>query len=150
MGYDLHITRRQSWTDQDNDISFDEFVDYVSSDPEFTYPSAMGKEFADWKSPRSGYGSWLCWSDGESYTKNPEPEFIDKLVVIARALNAKAQGDDHEVYRSATEYYHETAPDAAEPAVIRASRPLSFRLQLILAFLLGCVLLGLKLLFFGE
>jgi hypothetical protein len=153
MGYDLHITRRKLWLDAGDDISFDEFVSHVSNDPEFRYPGENGEDFADWRSPRSGYESWLCWTEGQIDTKNPEPEFIDKMVAVARALRAQVQGDDGEVYLSATEIQKDDpvpslrAPDAARPAFVFFQWPLWKKL--IAAFLLGCVLLALKLLFFG-
>jgi hypothetical protein len=153
MGYDLHITRRKLWLDESNDIAFDEFVRHVRGDVEFTYPGQNGDDYADWRSPKSGYESWLCWSDGQIHTKNPEPEFIDKLVAVARDLRAKVQGDDGEVYLSATEIQKEDgqrpAPATpAAPAVPAFSRwPLWKRM--LAAFLLGCILLALKLLIFG-
>lgn len=110
MGYDLHITRRKSWTDKGDDISFAEFVQLVRRDTEFRYPGENGEDCADWRSPKSGYESWLCWSDGDIYTKNPDPEFIDKMVAVSRMLNAVVQGDDGEVYLSATEIQTESPP----------------------------------------
>ena len=103
MGYDLHITRRNDWSDVGNDISKEEFVAYVRGDPEFTFPSALGDDYADWKSPRSGIELWLCWDRGSLQTKNPEPEFIDKVVAIAKILEARVQGDDGEIYHSSTD-----------------------------------------------
>jgi hypothetical protein len=152
MGYDIHITRRKFWPDEGDDIEFDEFVQLIRGDTEFRYPGENGDDYADWRSPKSEYESWLCWSDGQIHTKNPEPEFIDKMVAVSRALGAAVQGDDGEVYLSATEIQKESEPPAsAAPAV---QTPLAFFRwplwkQLIAAFLLGCVLLGLKLLIFG-
>jgi len=103
MGYDLHITRRKSWLDLGDDIAKEEFVTLIQKDPEFTYPSQIGDDYAEWKSPNTGYESWLCWSEGRIQTKNPEAEFIDKMVVVAKLLGAKVQGDDEEVYFSSTD-----------------------------------------------
>lgn len=154
MGYDLHITRREFWSSEGDDIAFDDFVRHVRSDGEFTYPGQLGDDSADWRCPKSGYVSWLSWADGQICTKNPEPVFIDKLVLVAKALQAKVQGDDGEVYLSATEIQKEQPlPDVA-PATTAAS-PLSKFLawplwkQALAAFLLGCVLLVFKLLIFG-
>ncbi len=153
MGYDIHITRRKFWPDEGDDIEFDEFVQLVRGDTEFRYPGENGDDYADWRSPKSGYESWLCWSDGQIHTKNPEPEFIDKMVAVSRALRAAVQGDDGEVYLSATEIQKEQSqpPTSSAPAV--QTPPAFFRWplwkQLIAAFLLGCVLLALKLLIFG-
>jgi hypothetical protein len=153
MGYDLHITRRNDWIDQGNDITFEEFVSHIRSDAEFTYPGELGADSADWRSPNSGYQSWLSWSNGQIYTKNPEPEFIDKMVMVARSLRAKTQGDDGEVYLSATEIQNEVAQAPAQSMPGLPSGPAFIQWplwkQLIAAFLLGCVLLALKLLIFG-
>jgi hypothetical protein len=153
MGYDLHITRRDDWTDDGDDISDEEFVKYVQADKEFTYPGENGDDCADWRSPKSGYQSWLCWSDGQIYTKNPEAELIDKMVAIARALHAEVQGDDGEVYLSPTEIQQEPAVTPTPAPVSARPAPASFQWPLwkrmVAAFLLGCVLLALKLLIFG-
>jgi hypothetical protein len=50
---------------------------------------AAAIDSADWRSPETGYESWLCWSDGQIDTKNPVPEFIDKMAAVARDLHAK-------------------------------------------------------------
>ena len=101
MGYDLRITRKETWTDTGNEISIDEFERYLKTDIEFSYPSKMGPNYAEWKSPNSSYTSWLCWDSGDVYTKNPEPEFIDKMESVAKALQAKVVGDDGEIYETA-------------------------------------------------
>ena len=103
MGYELHITRRKQWFDDGDDIAKEEFIAYVRSDPEFSYPGEGGDDFADWKSPSRGYTTWLQWIDGRILTKNPEDEFVDKMVAVAARLNAKVQGDDGETYRSLTD-----------------------------------------------
>jgi hypothetical protein len=153
MGYELHITRRKLWFDKGDDIALDEFVRHVCGDPEFRYPGENGDDYADWRSPKSGYESWLCWSDGQIDTKNPEPEFIDKIVAVARELLANVQGDDGEVYLSATEIQKaEFEPAASGPYPARSAPAVSqwpLWKQLAAAFLLGCVLLALKLLIFG-
>jgi hypothetical protein len=153
MGYDFHITRREQWFDKGDDIALDEFVRHVRGDTEFHYPGENGDDYADWRSPKTGYESWLCWSNGQIDTKNPEPEFIDKMVAVARELHAKVQGDDGEVYFSAAEIQkEELEPDASVPRPPRPA-PAVFQWprwkQLVAAFLLGCVLLALKLLVFG-
>ena len=153
MGYDIHITRRKFWPDEGDDIALDEFVQLVRGDAEFRNPGENGEDYADWRSPKSGYESWLSWWHGQIHTKNPEPEFIDKMVAVARELRAKVQGDDGEIYLSATEIQKEELQSPAPSTPTASSAPAFFGWplwkQLIAAFLLGCVLLALKLLIFG-
>ncbi len=153
MGYELHITRRKFWFEKGDDIEFEEFVNQVCLDTEFRYPGQNGNHYADWRSPSSGYESWLCWSDRQVHTKNPELEFIEKMVAVAQEFCAKVQGDDGEVYLSATEIQGEEAQPSSPAVTVKQDTWSVFRWplwkQLIAAFLLGCVLLALKLLLFG-
>lgn len=110
MGYDLHITRRELWFQDGDDITIEEFEGCVRADSEFTYPSMMGANYADWKSAKTGAASWICWEDGRIDTKNPNPELIDKMVKFAEQLRAVVQGDDGEKYGPAS-------PEAAGESV---------------------------------
>lgn len=92
MGYDFHITRRNDWYDEGADISADEWLKYVESDPELSIDESNGKYFAIWKE------DWLDWRRGEIYTKNPRRKLVEKMIQIANQLNAKVQGDEGEVY----------------------------------------------------
>jgi len=144
MGYDLHITRRKSWNDDGDDISKEEFLACVRPDAEFTHPGKLGDDYVDWKSRRTGAGGGGGGEDGSVDAKDPEPEFLDKMVRLAKALGAKVQGDDDEVYLSADRIRkHRDTPSLA---VAVLAWPL--RKQLVAAFLFGSVLLALKMLFF--
>ena len=152
MGYDFHITRRKQWFDEGDDIAHDEFVGYVRGDAEFRYPGENGDMFANWRSPTSGYESWLSWNNGQIETKNPSPEFINKMVAVSQRLSAKVQGDDGEIYLSATETREEGEEDltaSKDGAGTFAFQQWPLWKKLGAAFLLGCVLLALKLLIFG-
>jgi hypothetical protein len=92
MGYDFHITRRDNWYDEGADISADEWLKYVESDPELSIDESNGKYFAIWKE------DWLDWQLGEIYTKDPRRNLVEKMIQIANRLNAKVQGDEGEVY----------------------------------------------------
>ncbi|HEU0185991.1 MAG TPA: hypothetical protein VFS27_11795, partial [Blastocatellia bacterium] len=74
------------------DISADEWLEYVESDPELSIDESNGKYFAIWKV------DWLDWRRGEIYTKNPRRKLVEKMIQIANRLNAKVQGDEGEVY----------------------------------------------------
>lgn len=99
MGYDLHITRKESWFDEEGPkISFTEWVSYVALDPEIE---------ADIDNPRKQNFVYisnserrpLWWDErGEVYTKSPDDAMIGKLIDIAKALQAAVLGDENEIY----------------------------------------------------
>lgn len=105
MGYDLHITRAEEFFNtKGNEIPLEEWLGYVKRDPTLTlqregpFPD-MVLWSGDQVCGRSEYpDAWLQWLDGYIYTKNPDLPLIRKMVLIARDLNAKVQGDDLEVY----------------------------------------------------
>src|SRR5688572_17075104 len=99
MGYDLHITRKAFWSDENGPaISLNDWQDYVESDPEIEGdPENPGDENYILKSHAE---RWPLWWDrsGEVYTKNPDPIVIAKLVAISKLLGARVVGDDDEEY----------------------------------------------------
>ena len=99
MGYDLHITRRQDWSDEnDRSISLDEWRSYVESDPELRMDDSLGEHFAVWSGPSAHELPWLAWANGNIDSKNPDQPLIQKMVAVAAALGASVQGDDGERY----------------------------------------------------
>lgn len=99
MGYDLHITRKEFWSDEDGaTITLDEWREYVSRDPDIVAdPHNPGLEHYVLITHSE---RWPLWWDrsGEVNAKNPDEAVIAKLVQIARALDAKVLGDDDEIY----------------------------------------------------
>lgn len=100
MGYDLHITRRKDWSATGNDITAPEWSAYVKTDPELSLWPQNGPLMARWSGKSAHADPWLDWFQGNIYTKNPDAALIDKMVQIARALNAQVQGDDGETYHN--------------------------------------------------
>jgi hypothetical protein len=105
MGYDLHITRKVQWSDEDGPlIGEDEWRRLIEADPELSLDQetqcSFGDEeavFAAWKGEQGALG----WFNGEISTKNPDRTLILKMVKIAELLGAKVQGDDGEEYPEA-------------------------------------------------
>lgn len=99
MGLELHITRAQHWSANDNcQITTNEWLAYVASDPELKLDPQNGDFFAKWLG-RSAYEEpWLDWSDGNIVTKWPDTALYRKMLSIANALNARIQDDDGNVY----------------------------------------------------
>jgi hypothetical protein len=117
MGYELHVTRRSDWTDDDGDaISQDEWLAYVESDPTMRLDGYAEAETTDGRVLRvespglavwtaySGHGvdGGMAWFDlsfhGNVIVKNPDAEIIGKMLEVAGALAAGVQGDDGEWY----------------------------------------------------
>src|SRR5713101_2934592 len=110
MGYDLHITRRENWSDEGSAITSEEWLQYIRSDPEFHIPGANGPYFAIWSGRSKHTEPWLDWSNGQIYTKYPDRALVDKMIAVAQKLGAKVQGDDGEDYTDSSQI-----PDPDEP-----------------------------------
>jgi hypothetical protein len=125
VGYDLHISRRKNWSSEGRDIAAREWLAYVESDPELTLSKENGDHFALWSGPSKNPDPWLDWHDGNIHTKNPDEALIDKMIVIARALQAEVQGDDGEIYRSGHEppYYRQPSLRDRFLSWLRSLRP---------------------------
>ena len=99
MGYDLHITRKENWYDEDGpQITAEEWLQCIADDRELDLAGVNGDYFAYWRGLSSISVDWLDWFEGNIHTKNPEDALIDKMVQIAKKLNAKVQGDEGEIY----------------------------------------------------
>jgi|GEM_PF-1056906 len=105
MGYDVHITRAESWAENEGHwIAAEEWLRVVEEDEELRldpHPS-NGPYMALWNGPSEGPEPWFNWSDGNVYTKNPDAPLLAKMIELAEKLNAKVQGDDGEVYGGGT------------------------------------------------
>jgi len=101
MGYDVHITRAESWSENgDAPISLEEWERFVDDDPELAPDPENGMPMAVWSAHPGGdeVGSWLSWNNGNITTKNPDEPLLGKMLQIAACLNARVQGDDGEEY----------------------------------------------------
>lgn len=117
MGYDLHITRKEYWHEEDESkqISIQEWSAYVDSDPEFSVDNFAEAKATDGQTVRidspglsvwtkySGNGvngnyAWFILSNGNIVVKNPDVEIRNKMIEVAAILKGKVQGDDGEIY----------------------------------------------------
>ncbi len=115
MGYDVHITRKKDWSDQEPQISLPEWVAYIKSDPSMRLDGHAETVTPDGHSLRynsdglavwtrySGHGrngnmAWFDFRRGDVAVKNPDEEILKKMWLIAQALHAKVQGDEGELY----------------------------------------------------
>jgi hypothetical protein len=117
MGYDLHVTRRENWFDEEDSlkISLDKWIQILKEDSEMRldgFAEAMLSEGNIFRTESDGLAVWLkysgngidgnyawfSYSDGNIVCKNPDDEIIIKMLEISERLNAKVQGDECEIY----------------------------------------------------
>jgi hypothetical protein len=108
MGYDLHITRKDNWSDEAGPVIDEaEWRRIIDEDGELSLDMDSQSQvsdgqwvFAAWK----GEQGVLWWRAGEIVSKNPDELLIAKMVQIAGRLGATVQGDDGEIYREDGSY----------------------------------------------
>lgn len=116
MGYDIHITRKASWSDKDGPtLTLEEWLDYISRDEEmradgFAEAATPNGETIRIDNPGivvwisySGHGvdgnmAWFCHFEDRITVKNPDSETMRKMHKIASSLRARVQGDEGEEY----------------------------------------------------
>jgi hypothetical protein len=125
MGYDLHITRKDDWSDEEGpEISLAEWLALARADPEMRLDEYVeirkGSESAlqtDWvwtgysQYDKTGLIARFRYRNGEVSVKNPDEEMIRKMWSVAQALSAKVQGDDSEVYDSSAKHSYPDWPE---------------------------------------
>ncbi len=117
MGYDVHITRKEYFFDEDGEeISLDEWKSYIANDPEMRLDGYAEAKFPEGtlRVESEGMAVWEGWSkneidgglawmdhfEGSIACKNPDEEILKKMYQIASTLDAKVQGDEGEIYDS--------------------------------------------------
>jgi hypothetical protein len=116
MGYDVHITRADPWTDSEADpITVEQWLDYVEQDPEMRWKgraeaAAPNGDVIRVESPGlsvwtaysgnnlNGNLAWFHWGRGRVIVKNPDSEVLGKMKRIAEYFKANVVGDDGESY----------------------------------------------------
>ena len=110
MGYELHITRSETWLDAEaNPLTESEWRALVADDESLTVSANDYYERKDLAGAivRIPAVLWLddsevaFWFDrGEVTTKSPNDATIIKMLQLAARLNARLVGDDNEEYLS--------------------------------------------------
>ena len=116
MGYEIHITRKTEWFDEDGpEISLEDWKAYIASDPEMRldgYAEATMENGDVFRTEHDGIAVWTAYSghgvdgnmawlypgSGGIVAKNPDREILAKMFEIAQALGARVVGDEGEEY----------------------------------------------------
>jgi hypothetical protein len=115
VGYDVYITRKESWFEEEGPaIDQEEWLTLVKQDPELRLEPAEGPYHAVWNGPSEDpdLEPWLDWWEGNIFTTSPDAPLIDKMVELARSLGAKVQGDDLKIYTGESRNGRLPPPDA--------------------------------------
>lgn len=152
MAYDLHIVRTKDWTEAAGaPITKQDVDDLIATDSELAWSTTDYVDMADAAgvSTRCYMITWrgqpcLWWYRDQIQCSGPDEAQVDKLVQMSRVLHAHVVGDDGEIYP----LEQQAAPPTQKPTPPAAARWTPWK-QLLVAFLLGCVLLALKILIFG-
>ncbi|HEX9997812.1 MAG TPA: hypothetical protein VGB45_11755 [Abditibacterium sp.] len=112
MGYELHITRAQTWRkNQGQEITASEWNDLIELDTELKLaglaevvsPSNQTLRYenpllAVWLGHPQNIRVWLDFRRGNIVVNNPDEATIAKMHLLSRQLNAHVQGDEGEIY----------------------------------------------------
>jgi len=100
MGYDFHITRKENWFDEGDDISLEELKRLVEQDASLSFDPDLGENMIRFTGESKYDDPWLEWDRGRISTKWPDRKLIEKMIKISRSLGANVQGDEGERYES--------------------------------------------------
>lgn len=111
MGYDLHITKKDNWFDDEPQISPDEWKGIVDSDhslklsgkavastPDGSIIEYKNNLLAEWSEHPTINPVWFDFRNGNIVVKNPDGHILSKMLDISKILDAKVRGDEGEVY----------------------------------------------------
>lgn len=133
MGYDIHITRKAQWFDDNGPtISMEEWKAYIASDSELRLDGyaettvgngaalrVKNEGMAVWTAYSKENTAWIWLDSSGIVAKNPDNEILRKMFQIAQVLGARVVGDDDEEYDAdgemvATEDFsqHDIPPDS--------------------------------------
>lgn len=116
MGYDVFITRREIWSDEDGpDITLSDWLAYLSIDPSLQrdaqFDSGRGSSnggyqepthviWTEWPGQGDGKEARFYLEDGNVVAKDTDAAIRQKLFVMAHVLEGKLQGAKGETYNS--------------------------------------------------
>ena len=96
MGYDIHITRRNSWSDKGEPaITRQEWQAILADDSDL---DRLDDDDAQMLDPSRRAGRRFYYADGSVFVRKPNKPVLMKMLAIAEKLGARVVGDDDEVY----------------------------------------------------
>lgn len=101
MGYDLHITRAERWTESaETPIGYDEWVSYADATDSLLPAGTLhlNEDPLEQTIYTIQSGPRLHWWRGEVVITGADQAQANKLRMHAEALAARLQGDDGELY----------------------------------------------------
>ena len=114
MGYDVHITRKDEWWDEEGPvIALDEWLAVVEADPDLRLDGFSEVPTPDGSILRAEVPGltvwtahpeapdlvvWLHHGEGEIQARYPDDLTLAKMADLARQLGANVQGDEGENY----------------------------------------------------
>lgn len=115
MGVELHISRAEHWAENEGqEISADEWLSYVASDPELQLWPENGPHFVHWLGASKHDEPWLDWYQGNVSTKWPDTALFRKMLAIAASLGANVQDDDGTKYTADSPWEYDPSERIAE------------------------------------
>jgi hypothetical protein len=100
MAFQMHIVRQRDYKnpEEESNISLDEWLQYINSDPELELLTEEGPGFCQWLEHPKAEVPWFDFGFANIYTKNPDKHTLKKMINISIALNGKVRSDDFEYY----------------------------------------------------
>ena len=121
MGVELHITRTPQGVDAPREIAAEEWLAYISKDPELKPWPENGPHFVRWLGKSAHADPWLDWSHGEISSQWPDTALYLKMLQIAVSLGARVRDDDDKTYSSPEQW--QFAPSSEPPPQLLARKP---------------------------
>ena len=96
MGYDIYITRKQHWFDEDGpEISESEWLDVASRHRELLRLAGTH----DFELRKAQASRYLFYSSGQIFMKKPTREALMLMISLSKELKAHVQGEEGELYQ---------------------------------------------------
>ena len=104
-GYDIHITQKEYWADENKIcINKEALSKYLKTDLSIQVDNNNSASSYLVNINKNQYPMWIDSAGCDLVAKDPNTDFLNKLIEIAKALGAKVQGDEGEIYITPDEF----------------------------------------------